>query len=196
MLQQETYKWLPLIDSEYEGYKILWCSPFYTGVYINLCITCLQNHSRCNMNLRVVVIEFWHDFTDYNYKWIWMLWGKNRRKWKRRQLPGVEPRTPLAWAASALPLSHDSRTTTNPHNPLCVVLNASVAHLAATQYVSLSLFLPHNIQIRIPAWGKMLSALITITWAWIVNEYNYQDYLQSKVSINYWKMTRLSSTTI
>ena len=50
-----------------------------------------------------------------------MLWGENRGKWKGRQLPGVEPRTPLAWAASALPLSHDSRTTTNPHNPLCVL---------------------------------------------------------------------------
>ena len=28
---------------------------------------------------------------------------------------------PLAWAASALPLSHDSQTTTNPHNPLYVL---------------------------------------------------------------------------
>ena len=33
---------------------------------------------------------------------------------KGRQSLGVEPRTPLAWAANALPLSHDSRTTTNP----------------------------------------------------------------------------------
>ena len=40
---------------------------------------------------------------------------------KGRQPPGVEPRTPLAWAASALPLSHNSRTTTNPHNPLCIL---------------------------------------------------------------------------
>ena len=30
-------------------------------------------------------------------------------------------RIPLAWAASALPLSYDSRTTTNPHNPLYVL---------------------------------------------------------------------------
>ena len=50
-----------------------------------------------------------------------MLWGTNRGKWKSRQSPGVEPRTPLAWAASALPLSHDSQTTTNPHNPLCIL---------------------------------------------------------------------------
>ena len=52
---------------------------------------------------------------------------------KGRQPPGVEPRTLLAWAASAQPLSHNSRTTTNPHN-ICtaqVVLNAPVAHLAA-----------------------------------------------------------------
>ena len=38
-----------------------------------------------------------------------MLWGENRG-WKCRQLPGVKPRTPLAWAASALPLSHNSLT--------------------------------------------------------------------------------------
>ena len=40
-----------------------------------------------------------------------MLWGENKRKWKGLQPPGVEPRTPLAWAASPLPLSDDSRTT-------------------------------------------------------------------------------------
>ena len=33
---------------------------------------------------------------------------------KSRQLPGVEPRTLLAWAASALPLSHNSQTTYQP----------------------------------------------------------------------------------
>ena len=49
------------------------------------------------------------------------LWGKNRGEWNGRQSPGVEPRTPLAWATSALPLSHDSQTTTNPHNPLYVL---------------------------------------------------------------------------
>ena len=38
---------------------------------------------------------------------------KNRGKWKGRQLPGVKPRTPLAWAASFLPLSHNSWTTTS-----------------------------------------------------------------------------------
>ena len=36
---------------------------------------------------------------------------KSRGKWKGRQSLGVEPRTPLAWAASVLPLSYDSRTT-------------------------------------------------------------------------------------
>ena len=46
-----------------------------------------------------------------------MLWGENRGKWKSREL---NPGHLLAWAASALPLSHDSRTTTNPHNPLWV----------------------------------------------------------------------------
>ena len=39
----------------------------------------------------------------------------------------------LACAASALPLSYDNWTTTSLHNPLKVVLNASVTHLAATQ---------------------------------------------------------------
>ena len=42
-----------------------------------------------------------------------MLWGKNREKWKGRQLLGVKPRTPLAWATSALPLTHNSQIATN-----------------------------------------------------------------------------------
>ena len=41
-----------------------------------------------------------------------MFWGKNRGRWKSQHLPTVEPRTPLAWAASALPLSHNSWTVT------------------------------------------------------------------------------------
>jgi len=44
----------------------------------------------------------------------------------------------MACAASPLLLSYDNQTTTNPHNPLFlqqVVLNASVAHQAVTQYV-------------------------------------------------------------
>ena len=52
-----------------------------------------------------------------------MLWGENRGKRKGRQSLGIEPRTPLAWAASALPLSHDNRTTTSPHNPAQVGLS-------------------------------------------------------------------------
>ena len=43
------------------------------------------------------------------------------RKWKGLQFPGVESRIPLAWAASALPLSHDSQATINPHHPLHVL---------------------------------------------------------------------------
>ena len=50
-----------------------------------------------------------------------MLWGENRGKWKRPAAAGSWPRTPLAWATSALPLSYDSRTTTNPHNPLYIL---------------------------------------------------------------------------
>ena len=45
----------------------------------------------------------------------------------------------LACAASALPLSYDNWTTTNPHNPPYVLhrwyWSASVSHLAGTQYV-------------------------------------------------------------
>ena len=54
-----------------------------------------------------------------------------------QQLPGVKPRTPLTWATSALPLSHDSQTTTYPHNHTTaqVVLTVSVAHLAAIPHV-------------------------------------------------------------
>ena len=43
------------------------------------------------------------------------------RKVKGRQLSGIEPRTPLAWAANALPLSYGNRTITDPHNPLYVL---------------------------------------------------------------------------
>ena len=32
---------------------------------------------------------------------------------EKRQLPGVKPRTPLAWAASVLPLTHNSQIITN-----------------------------------------------------------------------------------
>ena len=47
-----------------------------------------------------------------------ILWDENRGKWKGWQPPGIEPKTPLAWAVSALSLSHDSWMTTNLHNPL------------------------------------------------------------------------------
>ena len=73
-----------------------------------------------------------------------MLWGENRGKWKSQQSPGVEPRTPLAWAASALPLSHNSRTTTNPHNPLCILPDVWLRHFSTI----------------CAAWGKMLSVLV------------------------------------
>ena len=67
-----------------------------------------------------------------------MLWGESRGKWKGRQLLGVEPRTPLAWAASALPLSHDSWTINNPHNTLYVLHRwywmPSLTHLVAIQH--------------------------------------------------------------
>ena len=64
-----------------------------------------------------------------------ILWGEN---WKRWQSLGVKPRTPLAWAANALPLSHNSRAITNPHNLYMHCTsgpNASVTHLATTWYV-------------------------------------------------------------
>ena len=74
---------------------------------------------------------------DWPVRFVIMNLDVMRRKYRKVKSPGppgVEPRTPLAWAASTLPLSYDSRTTTNPHTAQ-VVLNASVAHLAATQYV-------------------------------------------------------------
>ena len=45
------------------------------------------------------------------------LWGENRGKWKGHQSTGVEPRTPLAWDASAL---YTSR--------YCFVINGSYAN--------------------------------------------------------------------
>ena len=55
----------------------------------------------------------------------------------------VKPRKPLARAASVLTLSHDSWTTTNRHNSLYVLvtLNASITHLAATQYYTVRISL-------------------------------------------------------
>ena len=50
--------------------------------------------------------------TRMTFQWI------DEAKWKGWQLLWLEPRTPLAWAASALLLSHVSQTTTKPHNPL------------------------------------------------------------------------------
>ena len=48
----------------------------------------------------------------------------------------VEPRTPLAWAANALPLSHDSQTTTNPYTTfysVCQVCDWGIQyHLCST----------------------------------------------------------------
>ena len=40
---------------------------------------------------------------------------------KGQQPPGVKPRTPLAWATSALPLNYGNQTTTNPQNPLYIL---------------------------------------------------------------------------
>ena len=44
---------------------------------------------------------------------LWVEIEESEKAGSRRRLnPGS-----LAWAASALPLSHDNRTTTTPHNP-------------------------------------------------------------------------------
>ena len=60
-----------------------------------------------------------------------MLRSENR---ERPAVAGVKPRTPLAWAVSALPLSYDSQTTTSSRqrpnltvlHVYCTVVNASV----------------------------------------------------------------------
>ena len=44
--------------------------------------------------------------------------AKLEKSEKGQQLQGIEPRTLLAWAASALPLTYDSQTSNNRHNPL------------------------------------------------------------------------------
>ena len=69
-----------------------------------------------------------------------MLWGEIEESEKAGSHKESNPGCPLAWAASALPLSHNSWTATMPsQSSICtaqMVLNASVAHLAAAQYVS------------------------------------------------------------
>ena len=42
---------------------------------------------------------------------------------KANSHPGIKPRTPLACAASALPLSYSNQTTTNHHNIICICLS-------------------------------------------------------------------------
>ena len=91
--------------------------------------------------LTPLTAQFWRAVLNYSHKTIIIIPKLPGSKWfrcyepkieeseKGRQPPGVEPRIPLAWAASALPLSHDSQTTTNPHNPLYVLHCAVLCRL-------------------------------------------------------------------
>ena len=76
----------------------------------------------------------------------WKLIEESGKDW---QPPGVEPRTPLAWAISALPLSHDSQTTTNPHNPLYVLHRTPQLH--DWQPLSMCCFRAEVSWVRLPA---------------------------------------------
>ena len=44
-----------------------------------------------------------------------LLWGANRGKWKRPAAAGSRTQDTSGLSRRALPLSHDSQTTTNPH---------------------------------------------------------------------------------
>ena len=82
-----------------------------------------------------------------------MLWGRNRGK--GRQPLGVKPRTPLTWAASALPLSHDNRRTTNPHEPLyCCIFTSQhlISFISSVRQDALSM--PMHI------WGYKLCVVL------------------------------------
>ena len=77
-----------------------------------------------------------------------MLWSENREV-KTWQLLGVEPRTPLAWAVSVLPLSRQCSAT---EPPVLCHWAASALPLSHNSWTTTS---PHNL---FPAWGKMLWA--------------------------------------
>ena len=177
-------------DSEYEGYKILW--------YAHCVYHCITITSRCIVDLRVVVIEFWHGFTDYKEYGCYEAKIEESEKGgsRRESNPGhlwLEPPVLCYWATTA------GRPPTLTTLYMCtaqVVLkqNASVTHLAATQYVSLSLFSPHNIQIQREArcsqhWLQLLLkpelSMNTIT----INKITYNPRLVSIIA-------RLSSTTV
>ena len=89
-----------------------------------------------------------------------MLWGENRGKWKRPA--AARSRTPLAWAASALPLSHNSwmYVTTSPHNLLYILTTQARGVLGSTAGL-FTFLLFHLITSKIDlflAWAKMLWA--------------------------------------
>ena len=94
----------------------------------------------------------------------------------------VEPRTPLAWAASALPLSYNSRTTTSPHTILymyCTDGTECFSRTPGSHSVCewLPLFSPHNIYFQHEARCfqhncKCCSLPTTPTWTFVIGLYS------------------------
>ena len=85
-------------------------------------------------------------------------WGKNRGKWKGRQPPGIESRTP----ASALQLSYDDQSTNQPSQCSTYTAQVGLKCLSLTPgnhsvcaVRSQKLFLPQkHLTLFIPTWGK------------------------------------------
>ena len=89
----------------------------------------------------------WWSANIKGIKLIWMLWGENRKKWKGRQPPGVEPWTSLTWAAM---LCHWA--TTAEQLPTLTILYMYCQEFGGNECLSCTpvshSILPHNSSVR------------------------------------------------
>ena len=84
---------------------------------------------------RTCITVMWHSQVEYLVNEVRCYEAQIEESEKGQQPSGVEPRTPLAWVASALPLTTNHHPSQSSMYTAQVVLNASVAHPAATQHV-------------------------------------------------------------
>ena len=86
-----------------------------------------------------------------------MLWGENRGKWKKLAAAGSRTQDTSG-------LSHDSRTTTNPHNPLYVLKCIVIKTHYTTEY-SQSRFHCHKMMVMnsvLYLFGSEITSITTV----------------------------------
>ena len=138
-----------------------------------------------------------------------MLWGKNRRSEKAGSHWESNPGHPLAWAASALPLSHDSQTTTNPHNPLYVQLSLPLfenLHILSSTMHMVSIFTHYAIcewhlvgayvavhlqYISLYSWSvSSVNHVTTVIWPTDWDKYNFKPNLTYEAMTTFTNLTQ------